>query len=63
MKFIDAAKALFARQEVDNTAPEESTDEADVGFGSFSTTSRARRRSSSLHGVRFAIRANQAPGR
>jgi AcrR family transcriptional regulator len=32
---IDAAKALFARQGVDNTRINEITDEADVGFGSF----------------------------
>ncbi len=34
-KLIDAAKALFARQGVDNTRIQEITDEADVGFGSF----------------------------
>ncbi len=34
-KLIDAAKALFARQGVENTRINEITDEADVGFGSF----------------------------
>ena len=34
-KLVDAAKALFARQGVDNTRIQEITDEADVGFGSF----------------------------
>jgi AcrR family transcriptional regulator len=34
-KLIRAAKALFARQGVDNTRINEITDEADVGFGSF----------------------------
>jgi AcrR family transcriptional regulator len=34
-KLIDAAKALFARQGVDNTRIQEITEEADVGFGSF----------------------------
>src|SRR6201993_1921454 len=34
-KLIEAAKALFARQGVDNTRINEITDEADVGFGSF----------------------------
>jgi AcrR family transcriptional regulator len=34
-KLIDAAKALFARQGIDNTRIQEITDEADVGFGSF----------------------------
>jgi AcrR family transcriptional regulator len=32
---VDAAKALFARQGVDNTRINEITEEADVGFGSF----------------------------
>jgi AcrR family transcriptional regulator len=34
-KLFDAARALFARQGVDNTRINEITDEADVGFGSF----------------------------
>ena len=34
-KLLDAARALFARQGVDNTRINEITDEADVGFGSF----------------------------
>jgi AcrR family transcriptional regulator len=34
-KLIEAAKALIARQGVDNTRIQEITDEADVGFGSF----------------------------
>jgi AcrR family transcriptional regulator len=34
-RLVDAAKALFARQGVDNTRIQEITDEADVGFGSF----------------------------
>jgi AcrR family transcriptional regulator len=34
-KLIEAAKALIARQGVDNTRIREITDEADVGFGSF----------------------------
>jgi AcrR family transcriptional regulator len=34
-QLIDAAKAVFARQGVDNTRINEITDEADVGFGSF----------------------------
>ncbi len=34
-KLLDAARALFARQGVDNTRISEITDEADVGFGSF----------------------------
>jgi AcrR family transcriptional regulator len=34
-KLVDAAKALFARQGVDNTRIQEVTDAADVGFGSF----------------------------
>jgi AcrR family transcriptional regulator len=34
-KLIEAAKALFARQGVDNTRIQEITEEADVGFGSF----------------------------
>src|SRR5271165_1503237 len=34
-KLVDAARALFARQGVDNTRINEITDEADVGFGSF----------------------------
>ena len=34
-KLLDAAKALFARQGVENTRINEITDEADVGFGSF----------------------------
>jgi AcrR family transcriptional regulator len=34
-RLIEAAKALFARQGVDNTRINEITDEADVGFGSF----------------------------
>jgi AcrR family transcriptional regulator len=34
-KLIAAAKALFARQGVDNTRINEITEEADVGFGSF----------------------------
>ena len=34
-KLMDAAKALFARQGIDNTRIQEITDEADVGFGSF----------------------------
>src|SRR6201982_3721732 len=34
-KLIEAAKALFARQGVENTRINEITDEADVGFGSF----------------------------
>jgi AcrR family transcriptional regulator len=34
-KLVEAAKALFARQGVDNTRIQEITDEADVGFGSF----------------------------
>jgi AcrR family transcriptional regulator len=34
-KLIAAAKALFARQGVDNTRIQEITEEADVGFGSF----------------------------
>jgi AcrR family transcriptional regulator len=34
-KLVDAAKALFARQGVDNTRIQEITEEADVGFGSF----------------------------
>jgi AcrR family transcriptional regulator len=34
-KLLEAAKALFARQGVDNTRIQEITDEADVGFGSF----------------------------
>ena len=32
---MDAARALFARQGVENTRVNEITDEADVGFGSF----------------------------
>ena len=32
---MDAAKALFARQGIDNTRINEITEEADVGFGSF----------------------------
>ena len=34
-KLLDAARALFARQGIDNTRINEITDEADVGFGSF----------------------------
>jgi AcrR family transcriptional regulator len=34
-KLVEAARALFARQGVDNTRINEITDEADVGFGSF----------------------------
>jgi AcrR family transcriptional regulator len=34
-KLLDAAKALFASQGVDNTRIQEITDQADVGFGSF----------------------------
>src|SRR5271166_1235012 len=34
-KLLEAARALFARQGVDNTRINEITDEADVGFGSF----------------------------
>jgi AcrR family transcriptional regulator len=34
-RMMDAAKALFARQGVDNTRINEITEEADVGFGSF----------------------------
>lgn len=34
-KLLDAAKALFASQGVENTRINEITDEADVGFGSF----------------------------
>lgn len=34
-KLLDAAKALFAHQGVENTRINEITDEADVGFGSF----------------------------
>jgi AcrR family transcriptional regulator len=34
-KLLDAARALFARQGVENTRINEITDEADVGFGSF----------------------------
>ena len=34
-KLVDAAKALFARQGVDNTRIQEITEQADVGFGSF----------------------------
>jgi AcrR family transcriptional regulator len=34
-RLLDAAKALFARQGVDNTRINEITEEADVGFGSF----------------------------
>jgi AcrR family transcriptional regulator len=34
-KLVEAAKALFARQGVENTRIQEITDEADVGFGSF----------------------------
>ncbi len=34
-KLIEAAKALIARQGVDNTRIQEITEEADVGFGSF----------------------------
>ena len=34
-KLVEAAKALIARQGVDNTRINEITDEADVGFGSF----------------------------
>jgi AcrR family transcriptional regulator len=34
-KLVEAAKALFARQGVDNTRIQEITEEADVGFGSF----------------------------
>jgi len=34
-RLIEAAKALIARQGVDNTRIQEITDEADVGFGSF----------------------------
>jgi AcrR family transcriptional regulator len=34
-RLIDAARALFARQGVDNTRINEITDEADLGFGSF----------------------------
>lgn len=34
-KLIDAAKALVARQGVDNTRIQKITEEADVGFGSF----------------------------
>src|SRR6476661_2837885 len=34
-RLVEAAKALFARQGVDNTRIQEITDEADVGFGSF----------------------------
>jgi AcrR family transcriptional regulator len=34
-RLLDAARALFARQGIDNTRINEITDEADVGFGSF----------------------------
>jgi AcrR family transcriptional regulator len=34
-KLLEAARALFARQGVDNTRINEITEEADVGFGSF----------------------------
>ncbi len=34
-KLLDAARALFARQGVENTRINEITEEADVGFGSF----------------------------
>ena len=34
-KLLDAARALFARQGLENTRINEITDEADVGFGSF----------------------------
>ena len=34
-RLVQAARALFARQGVDNTRINEITDEADVGFGSF----------------------------
>ena len=34
-RLLDAARALFARQGVDNTRINEITEEADVGFGSF----------------------------
>ena len=34
-KLLDAARALFAREGVENTRINEITDEADVGFGSF----------------------------
>lgn len=34
-KLLDAARALFARQGVENTRINEVTEEADVGFGSF----------------------------
>src|SRR6478736_2060888 len=34
-KLLAAARALFARQGVDNTRINEITEEADVGFGSF----------------------------
>jgi AcrR family transcriptional regulator len=34
-KLLEAARALFARQGVENTRINEITDEADVGFGSF----------------------------
>ena len=34
-RMMDAAKALFARQGIDNTRINEITEEADVGFGSF----------------------------
>jgi AcrR family transcriptional regulator len=34
-RLLEAARALFARQGVDNTRISEITDEADVGFGSF----------------------------
>ena len=34
-RLLDAARALFARQGVENTRINEITDEADVGFGSF----------------------------
>ncbi len=34
-KLVEAAKAVFARQGVDNTRIQEITEEADVGFGSF----------------------------
>jgi AcrR family transcriptional regulator len=34
-KLLDAARALFARQGVENTRINEITDQADVGFGSF----------------------------